>query len=100
MCVGYLVHALHSVQPAISRDLAILRNADLVTSERDGKWVEYRAVEPKNPVAAALLKDVLRHIRQSREAIADLARIAELRDGGEASLIDAPKPRRNKGQHA
>jgi DNA-binding transcriptional ArsR family regulator len=90
---------LHTVQPAISRDLALLRNADLVAFERDGKWVEYRVVEPKNPVAAALLRDALKHIRQTREAIVDLERIAELGEGRAASLSDAPKPRRNKSEY-
>jgi DNA-binding transcriptional ArsR family regulator len=79
--------------------LALLRNADLVTFERDGKWVEYRVVEPENPVAAALLRDALKYIRQTREAVRDLDRIAELIERRAAALSDAPKPRRNKGQH-
>ena len=99
VCVAYLVHALHTVQPAISRDLAILRDAELVTFERDGKWIEYRAVEPSDPVTAALFRDALKYIRQTNEAIRDLERIAKLSEGRAAALSDAPKPRKNKSQY-
>ncbi|MFT3746034.1 MAG: metalloregulator ArsR/SmtB family transcription factor [Pyrinomonadaceae bacterium] len=44
--VGYLADELGESQPKISRHLAYLRNAGLVSTRRDGKWVYY-AVEPQ-----------------------------------------------------
>ena len=98
-CVAYLVHTLDTVQPAISRDLALLRSADLVSSVREGKWVAYRVIEPKNPTTAALLQNALKHIRQTSEAETDLERLSELMDSHTAALSNAPKPKRTKGQH-
>jgi ArsR family transcriptional regulator len=39
--VGYLADKLGESQPKISRHLAYLRSADLVTTRRDGKWIYY-----------------------------------------------------------
>lgn len=39
--VGFLADQLGESQPKISRHLAYLRNADLVSARRDGKWIYY-----------------------------------------------------------
>lgn len=46
LCVCDLVDTLHDPQPKISRHLAYLRRAGIVTTERHGKWVRYRLCEP------------------------------------------------------
>ena len=43
--VGHLVSETGESQPKISRHLAYLRNAGLVDTTRDGKWVYYGLVE-------------------------------------------------------
>ncbi|MFN2238910.1 MAG: metalloregulator ArsR/SmtB family transcription factor [Thermoanaerobaculia bacterium] len=42
LCVCDLVDSLHDSQPKISRHLAYLRRAGIVTTERRGKWIRYR----------------------------------------------------------
>ena len=41
LCVCELTHALDMVQPKISRHLAQLREAGLVSTRREGQWVYY-----------------------------------------------------------
>ncbi|QGM21843.1 metalloregulator ArsR/SmtB family transcription factor [Spiribacter sp. 2438] len=45
LCVCELTHALQLSQPKISRHLAQLRDAGVVTDERRGQWVHYRLAE-------------------------------------------------------
>ncbi|HEY0593011.1 MAG TPA: metalloregulator ArsR/SmtB family transcription factor [Thermoanaerobaculia bacterium] len=45
LCVCDLVDSLHDPQPKISRHLAYLRRAGIVTTERRGKWIRYRLCE-------------------------------------------------------
>jgi ArsR family transcriptional regulator, arsenate/arsenite/antimonite-responsive transcriptional repressor len=52
ICVCYFVEILNQPQPKISRHLAYLRNAGIVTTRRDGKWMHYRIVTPPNEGAA------------------------------------------------
>ena len=42
VAVGHLADALGESQPKISRHLAYLRRAEIVTARRDGKWIHYR----------------------------------------------------------
>lgn len=42
VCVCYLQEVLGTSQPKVSRHLAYLRQAGLVTARRDGKWMHYR----------------------------------------------------------
>lgn len=48
VCVCYFVEVIGPNQPNISRHLAYLRRAGLVGARRDGKWMHYRVVEPKD----------------------------------------------------
>ena len=45
VCVCELVTALGEVQPKISRHLAVLRDAGLVTTRKDARWIHH-AVAP------------------------------------------------------
>jgi ArsR family transcriptional regulator len=48
LCVCELTHAIGTAQPNISRHLAHLRSAGLVSDRRDGLWIHYR-VHPQLP---------------------------------------------------
>lgn len=57
--VGFLADSLGESQPKISRHLAYLRNAGLVSTRRDGKWIYYEIELPSEPVAANVLNAAL-----------------------------------------
>ena len=48
VCVCELIFALNESQPKISRHLALMRDAGIVRSRREGTWMHYR-IEPKLP---------------------------------------------------
>src|SRR5881296_3989676 len=56
VCVCFLVEALGVTQPKISRHLAYLRRAGIVTARREGKWMHYRIERPSHPGALAILE--------------------------------------------
>jgi len=58
VCVCFFVEVIGTNQPKISRHLAYLRKAGIVTARRDGIWAHYRIVAPKNEHAARVLRDV------------------------------------------
>jgi ArsR family transcriptional regulator len=73
ICVCYFVDVLEMSQPKISRHLAYLRRAGLVAARRQGRWMHYRLLPPADPVAAAILKETLTHLRQMPGMAKDLA---------------------------
>src|SRR3954454_9403985 len=59
VCVCSFVEVFDEPQPKISRHLAYLRRAGLVTARRDGKWIHYGLAEPSDPAVAEVLNKVL-----------------------------------------
>ncbi len=59
ICVCFFTEVLGESQPKISRHLAYLRNAGLVSARRDGKWMHYRIEEPENIFSAQIFRETL-----------------------------------------
>ena len=60
VCVCFFAETLGTNNPKISRHLAYLRRADLVTGRRDGKWMHYCLNEPKNAQARAVFASTMK----------------------------------------
>lgn len=61
-CVCEMTFALEESQPKISRHLALMRDAGLVTARREGTWMHYR-MHPELPSwAKESLRQVLREL--------------------------------------
>ena len=63
VCVCYFVEILGTSQPKISRHLAYLRDAGIVSARREGKWMHYRMAEPDNPTAKKMLAELLESLK-------------------------------------
>lgn len=59
VCVCFFTEVLGESQPKISRHLAYLRNAGIVSARRDGKWMHYRILWPDDEGARTVLAAAL-----------------------------------------
>jgi ArsR family transcriptional regulator len=75
ICVCYFVDILQTSQPKISRHLAYLRKAGIVTARRQGRWMHYRLVLPQDAATAGIWKETLSHLRKMPEMQEDLAKL-------------------------
>ncbi len=94
ICVCYLVEILGHPQPKISRHLAYLRSAGIVSARRDGKWMHYRITVPTHSGAAQILRQTLDWLKEDKAMRADRAKLAKVccSPANFASLEGAPKP--------
>lgn len=76
VCVCYFTEVLGESQPKISRHLAYLRNAGIVSARREGKWMNYKIEYPENPFAAKLLQDTLEWLKQQGDLQGDYQKLA------------------------
>src|SRR3954469_23126311 len=58
VCVCFFVEVLRINQPKISRHLAYLRRAGVVSARREGKWMHYRLSVPPDSHAANIFREV------------------------------------------
>ena len=89
LCVCELVAVLEMPQGKISRHLAILKNADLVTDRRDATWVYYSLGEPESALDARLRAYLIEDGDHKDLVSSDLRRFSELAGNGE---ICVPNP--------
>ena len=78
LCVCYFPEIIGTNQPKISRHLAYLRKAGLVSVRREWKWAHYRIIEPQNAQAARVLGEVLEWIGSDEEMQNDRDRLMTL----------------------
>jgi ArsR family transcriptional regulator len=77
VCVCYFVEILRQSQPKISRHLAYLRNAGVVSARRDGKWMHYSIERPADAGAVAVLDATLLSFQADPEMQTDLKRLGK-----------------------
>ncbi len=94
ICVCYFIEILRLSQPKISRHLAYLRRAGIVAARRQGKWMYYRLVLPKDRAAAGILRETIKHLRQDLAMQRDISRLDSACFAPQKFelLHDAPQP--------
>lgn len=95
VCVCFLTEILKMSQPKISRHLAYMRRAQIVTARREGKWMHYRLVDPPDEHATKIFGEV----RASLPEVPEFQRDREKLEGVccavtlPIQLRHAPRPR-------
>ena len=78
ICVCFFVEVLKTNQPKVSRHLAYLKRAGVVAARREGKWMHYRLVEPPDPHAARIFREVRSWLDNNPAMVTDLARLRRI----------------------
>jgi ArsR family transcriptional regulator len=78
VCVCFFVEVLGTNQPKISRHLAYLRRAGVVSARREGKWMHYRVAAPEDEHAARVFAEVLKWLGEDRDMQKDRARLVNI----------------------
>lgn len=94
VCVCFFVEVLKLNQPKISRHLAYLRKAGVVAARREGKWMHYRIVEPPDPRAANIFREVRASLANDAGMKRDRARLSQICCAPQlpVQLQKAPRP--------
>ena len=94
VCVCFFVEVLNTNQPKISRHLAYLRKAGMVSARRDGKWIHYRIVEPPDQHAANIFREVRTWLKNDPDMQNDRTRLAQICCATQlpVQLQKAPRP--------
>ncbi len=94
VCVCFFVEVLKLNQPKISRHLAYLRKAGVVTARREGKWMHYRIAEPRDRRAANIFREVRASLANDAGMKRDRARLAQICCAPQlpVQLQKAPRP--------
>ena len=78
VCVCFFAETLSTNNPKISRHLAYLKRAGLVTGRREGKWIHYSLNPPKDAQAAAMFDSLLKALETDKEMQRDRANLINI----------------------
>mgnify|MGYP001812252216 FL=1 len=78
LCVCELTHAIGAAQPNISRHLAQLREAELVSDRREGLWIHYRINADLPKWVTNVLKQTAKGVNQTAPFADDPAALAAM----------------------
>jgi len=78
ICVCFFTEVLGESQPKISRHLAYLRNAGLVETRRDGKWMHYSIVWPDDEKQKLVLNETLNWLGSREDLQTERERYSEI----------------------
>ena len=94
ICVCFFTAVIDAPQPTISRHLAYLRGKGLVEARREGKWMHYRLVKPRDKALAEALDQVLTAASTDPQVQADAKRLKAACCDPEnlIGISDAPLP--------
>src|SRR5215468_6711032 len=67
VCVCFFADTLGTNNPKISRHLSYLKRAGLVKGRRDGKWIHYSIVEPKDTTARTVFDATMKMLASDKE---------------------------------
>lgn len=81
LCVCDLCELLDEIQPKVSRHLAYLRRAGLVSVRQDGKWKHYSVIKPPSGLHRRLLNCVKTCLREMDVLRGDLQRLRTMPSG-------------------
>ena len=78
VCVCFFAETLGTNNPKISRHLAYLKRANLVTARREGKWMHYSLKRPVEPQTAELFDSLLKTLETDKEMLSDRANLVNV----------------------
>jgi len=67
VCVCFFIEVLDEPQPKISRHLAYLRSAGLVSARREAKWANYTITPPAHATTRAAFEAIMATLKNDRE---------------------------------
>jgi len=82
LCVCHIETALSLSQPSASRQLGILRTAEVVETRREGSWIYYRLAPQADRECRAILRTLARSFGAEEQLRKDVERLVTVKGPG------------------
>lgn len=79
LCVCEISQIMGSIQPKISRHLALMRTSGLVSDERRGQWVYYSLNQTMPNWAKRIIESTLENLKHEEPYRSDIKKICSLK---------------------
>lgn len=80
LCVCEISQILGSIQPKMSRHLALMRNSGLLSDERRGQWVYYSLNQSLPDWAKSIIESTAANLMKEEPYVSDKQKIGSLKN--------------------
>jgi len=78
LCVCQIIEMLGLAPSTASKHMSILRQAGLVETRKEGRWIYYRLADGKTPKSSELLGWLERHLKNDKRILDDAVQLERM----------------------
>lgn len=86
LCVCQIIEMLGLAPSTVSKHMSILRQAGLVKTRKEGRWIYYRIAGPENPAAHEVTGWLEKHLEDDPTVREDAGTLKKIRGMGKDEL--------------
>lgn len=86
LCVCQIIEMLGLAPSTVSKHMSILRQAGLVETRKDGRWIYYRLADQGTPAVCEILAWLARHLKSEAKVMKDTRNLRRVRKMGKDEL--------------
>lgn len=79
LCVCQIIEMLGLAPSTVSKHMSILKQAGLVETRKEGRWIYYRLADPKKSAAFEINQWLDKHLRKDSTIIEDKKRLKKIK---------------------
>lgn len=78
LCVCQIIEMLGLAPSTVSKHMSILRNAGLVETRKDGRWIYYRLAGGNANAANEILGWLEKHLKNNHKILSDIKKLEQI----------------------
>ena len=91
LCVCQIIEMLGFAPSTVSKHMSILRQARLVETRKEGRWIYYRLADNKAPKSHEILSWLKRHLKSDKRILDDVKQLRRMQKMNKEELCECYK---------
>jgi len=88
LCVCQIIEMLGLAPSTVSKHMSILRQAGLVETRKDGRWIYYRLADREAQTACEILNWLQRHLKNDKKILDDVKQLRRMQKMSKDQLCE------------
>ena len=88
LCVCQIIEMLGLAPSTVSKHMSILRQAGLVETRKEGRWIYYRQADPEAQPACEILNWLQRHLKNDKKILNDVKQLRKMQKMSKDELCE------------
>ena len=91
LCVCQIIEMLGLAPSTVSKHMSILRQAGLVETRKEGRWIYYRLADDKAKKASEILGWLQKHLKKDKRILDDVKQLRRMQKMSKDQLCECYK---------